>query len=170
MFDAAASQQLEQYIWFTLTTSAVDFAQYRARNFVWCYNRWLVGDPSSSAVGYLSDTVSSHWGQVVRWEFGTIIVYNESKGAIFNALELVALTGRMALGAVPNISTSYSLDGMAWSQDRTISAGTIGNRAKRLLWTRQGFMRNWRVQRFRGTSDAHLSFVRLEAQLEPLEV
>ena len=170
VFDAAASQQLEQYIWFTLTTSAVDFAQYRARNFVWCYNRWLVGDPSSSAVGYLSDTVSSHWGQVVRWEFGTIIVYNESKGAIFNALELVALTGRMALGAVPNISTSYSLDGMAWSQDRTISAGTIGNRAKRLLWTRQGFMRNWRVQRFRGTSDAQLSFVRLEAQLEPLEV
>jgi hypothetical protein len=31
-------------------------------------------------------------------------------------------------------------------------------------------MRNWRVQRFRGTSDAQLSFVRLEAQLEPLEV
>ena len=52
----------------------------------------------------------------------------------------------------------------------TISAGTIGNRAKRLLWTRQGFMRSWRVQRFRGTSDAQLSFVRLEAQLEPLEV
>jgi hypothetical protein len=170
VFDAAASQQLEQYIWFTLTTSTVDFAQYRARNFVWCYNRWLVGDPSSSAVGYLSDAVSSHWGQVVRWEFGTIIVYNESKGAIFNSMELVALTGRMALGAVPNISTSYSLDGMAWSQDRTISAGTIGNRAKRLLWTRQGFMRSWRVQRFRGTSDAQLSFVRLEAQLEPLEV
>lgn len=170
VFDAAASEALKQYIWFTLTTSVVDFAQYRARNLVWCYGRWLVGDPQSSAVGYLSDTVSSHWGQAVRWEFGTLIVYNESKGAIFNALELVALTGRMALGAVPNISTSYSLDGMDWSQDRVISAGTIGNRAKRLLWTRQGFMRNWRVQRFRGTSDAHLSFVRLEAQLEPLEV
>ena len=168
VFDAAASEALNQVIWFTLTTSVVDFAQYRARNFVWCYNRWLVGDPAGASVGYLSDTVSSHWGQVVRWEFGTLIVYNESNGAIFNEMELVALTGRMALGAVPNISTSYSLDGMAWSQDRTISAGTIGNRQKRLLWMRQGFMRNWRVQRFRGTSDAHLSFVRLEAQLEPL--
>ena len=170
VFDAAASEALNQVIWFTLTTSIVDFSQYRARDFVWCYGRWLVGDPQSNAIGFLSDTVSSHWGQLVRWEFGTLIVYNESKGAIFNSMELVALTGRMALGTVPNISTSYSLDGMAWSQDRIISAGAIGNRQKRLMWMRQGFMRNWRIQRFRGTSDAHLSFVRLEAQLEPLGV
>jgi hypothetical protein len=29
-------------------------------------------------------------------------------------------------------------------------------------------MRNWRIQRFRGDSDAHVSYVRLEAQIEPL--
>ena len=168
VFDASASQQLEQYIWFTLTSSIVGFQQYRARNIVWCYDRWLVGDPTSTTLGYLTQDRSDHYGQAVRWEFGTLIVYNESKGAIFNALELVALTGRMAVGAVPNISTSYSLDGMSWSQDRVISAGVIGNTRKRLLWMRQGFMRNWRIQRFRGTSDAHLSFLRLEAQLEPL--
>jgi len=28
-------------------------------------------------------------------------------------------------------------------------------------------MRNFRMQRFRGDSDAHLSFIRLEARLEP---
>jgi len=168
VFDAAASQDLQQFIWFTLTSSIVGFQQYRARNIVWCYDRWLVGDPTSNAVGYITQDRSDHYGQAVRWEFGTIIIYNESKGAIFNSLELVALTGRMAVGAVPNISTSYSIDGMTWSQDRVISAGVIGNTRKRLLWMRQGFMRNWRIQRFRGTSDAHLSFVRLEAQLEPL--
>ena len=168
VFDASASQQLEQLIWFTLTSSIVGFQQYRARNIVWCYDRWLVGDPTSATLGYLTQDRSDHYGQAVRWEFGTLIVYNESKGAIFNALELVALTGRMAVGAVPNISTSYSLDGLSWSQDRVISAGVIGNTRKRLLWMRQGFMRNWRIQRFRGTSDAHLSFLRLEAQLEPL--
>ena len=168
VFDASSSQDLQQLIWFTLTSSIVGFQQYRARNIVWCYDRWLVGDPTSTTLGYLTQDRSDHYGQAVRWEFGTLIVYNESKGAIFNALELVALTGRMAVGAVPNISTSYSLDGMSWSQDRVISAGVIGNTRKRLLWMRQGFMRNWRIQRFRGTSDAHLSFLRLEAQLEPL--
>jgi hypothetical protein len=29
-------------------------------------------------------------------------------------------------------------------------------------------MRNWRIQRFKGDSQAHLSFVRLEAQIEGL--
>jgi hypothetical protein len=112
--------------------------------------------------------IGTHWGEIVRWEFGTLIVYNEGNGAIFNRLELVALTGSIALGINPQISTSYSLDGLAWSQDRSITVGTIGNTAKRLAWFQQGHMRNWRIQRFRGDSQAHLSFVRLEAQIEPL--
>ena len=73
-----------------------------------------------------------------------------------------------SLGANPQITTSYSLDGLSWSQDRSISAGGLGDTKKRLVWMRQGFMRNWRVQRFRGDSDAHLSFLRLEARMEPL--
>lgn len=168
VYDAAASQELEDQVWFTLTSSAVGFSQYRARNLVWAYDKWLVGDPQSSAVGYLADTVGEHWGQIVRWEFGTLIVYNEGRGAIFNELELVALTGRVALNKDPSISTSYSVDGMAWSQDRSIRVGTTGNTRKRLVWLQQGHMRNWRIQRFRGDSQAHLSFARLEARLEAL--
>lgn len=168
VYDAAASEALGEQVWFTLTTSTVGFSQYRARNLVWAYDKWLVGDPQSGAVGYLADTVGDHWGQIVRWEFGTLIVYNEGRGAIFNELELVALTGRVALNKEPSISTSYSVDGMAWSQDRSIRVGTTGNTRKRLVWLQQGHMRNWRIQRFRGDSDAHLSFARLEARLEAL--
>lgn len=168
VYDAAASQTLEQQVWFTLSTSVVGFAQYRARNFVWAYDKWLVGDPQSSNIGYMVQDIGSHWGQIVRWEFGTLIVYNEGKGALFNQLELVSLTGRVALGVDPIITTSYSTDGMVWSQDRPIRVGTIGNTNKRLCWFQQGHMRNWRIQRFRGDSQAHLSFVRLEAQIEPL--
>ena len=167
VFDAAATGELSQPVWFTLTTSQVGFSQYRARNLVWAYDKWLIGDPQSSAIGYLVDNISSHWGQIVRWEFGTLIIYNESNGAIFNELELVSLTGSVALGVDPMISTSYSVDGVAWSQDRSIRAGTTGSR-KRLAWFQQGHMRNWRIQRFRGDSQAHLSFIRLEAQIEPL--
>jgi hypothetical protein len=29
-------------------------------------------------------------------------------------------------------------------------------------------MRNWRVQRFQGNSDAHITIARLEAAIEPL--
>ena len=168
VYDASASQEMQTQVWFILTTSTVGFSQYRARNLVWAYDKWLVGDPQSSNIGYLVDNIGTHWGQIVRWEFGTIIVYNEGNGAIFNKLELVSLTGRVALGIDPIITTSYSVDGMAWSQDRPLRVGTTGNTTKRLAWFQQGHMRNWRIQRFRGDSQAHLSFARLEAQLEPL--
>jgi hypothetical protein len=168
VYDAAASEALQDQVWFTLTSSVAGFSQYRARNLVWAYNKWLVGDPQSSAIGYLVQSTGHHWGQQVRWEFGTLIAYNEGNGAIFNRLELVSLTGSVALGTNPQISTSYSTDGLAWSQDRSISVGTTGNTAKRLAWFQQGHMRNWRIQRFRGDSDAHVSFMRLEAQIEAL--
>jgi hypothetical protein len=168
VYDAAASQDLGQQVWFILSSSTVGFSQYRARNLVWAYDKWLVGDPESYNIGYLVQTISSHWGQIVRWEFGTMIMYNEGNGAIFNELELVCLTGRVALGVNPAISTSYSTDGRSWSQDKTVTVGMIGNTRKRIAWFQQGHMRNWRIQRFKGDSQAHLSFVRLEAQLEPL--
>jgi hypothetical protein len=168
VYDAAATQELGQQVWFTLTSSTVGFSQYRARDMVYAYDKWLVGDPQSNNVGFLVDNIGTHWGEIVYWEFGTLIVYNESNGAIFNELELVSLTGRVALGSDPIISTSYSVDGMAFSQERPLRVGTTGNTTKRLAWFQQGHMRNWRIQRFRGTSQAHLSFARLEAQIEPL--
>jgi hypothetical protein len=167
VYDASASEALGDQVWFTLTTAVAGFSQYRARNMVWAYDKWLVGDPQSNSIGYLVQDTGHHWGQQVRWEFGTTIVYNEGNGAIFNRLELVSLTGSVALGKNPQISTSYSVDGKAWSQDRSITVGTTGSN-KRLAWFQQGHMRNWRIQRFRGDSDAHLSFARLEAQIEAL--
>jgi hypothetical protein len=168
VYGAAASEILQDQVWFTLATTVVGFAQYRARNLVWAYDKWLVGDPQSSSIGFLAQDTGNHWGEQVRWEFGTLIVYNEGNGAIFNRLELVSLTGSVALGTNPQISTSYSVDGLAWSQDRSIAAGTTGSTSKRLAWFQQGHMRNWRIQRFRGDSDAHVSFMRLEAQMEAL--
>jgi hypothetical protein len=168
VYDAAASEVLGDQVWFILSSTVAGFSQYRARNLVWAYDKWLIGDPESNAVGYLVQSVGSHWGQQVRWEFSTLIAYNEGNGVIFNRLELVSLTGSVALGKNPQISTSYSIDGRAWSQDRSIAVGTTGSTAKRLVWLRQGHMRNWRIQRFNGDSDAHISFIRLEAQLEPL--
>lgn len=168
VFDGAASKELGQPVWFTLTSSIVDFSKYRAQNFVWCYDYWLCGDPMTSNVGYLVKDISTQYGNTVRWEFGTTIVYNEGRGAIIQQLELVGLTGSVAFGSDPTINTSYSTDGQTYSQQKFINAGKTGERAKRLVWFQQGWMRNWRIQRFQGTSDAHMSFARLEAAIEPL--
>lgn len=168
VYDLAGSTAVQQPLWFTLTSGLDGFSQYRARNLVWVHEKWMCGDPTSTKFGYLDVSLSTQYGDMARWEFGTTIVYNESMGAIFHQLELVCLTGRVALGIDPTISTSYSIDGENWSQEKFINVGSIGNSTKRIVWFQQGHMRNWRIQRFKGNSDSHISIARLEAQLEPL--
>ena len=167
VYDASSSQALQVPVWFILTSSIIGFSQYRARNMVWVYDKWMIGDPESSSIGFLVQDIGSNWGEQVYWEFGTLIMYAEGKGALMQQLELVSLTGSVALGTNPQISTSYSINGLSYSQDRSISVGTIGSN-KRLSWFQQGHMRNFRIQRFKGNSDAHVSFVRLEAKIEAL--
>ena len=168
VYDTIASAAMQEPIWFTLTTSIVGLGTYRARNTVWCYNQWNCGDPTSAAIGKLVSDVSTHYGNVNGWDFGTLVLYNDGNGAIVHELELVCLTGRVALNTEPVIWTQYSLDGQTWSEERRARAGRQGQRAQRICWRNQGKMQHWRIQRFRGTSDAHLSIARLEAQIEPL--
>lgn len=97
-----------------------------------------------------------------------MIAYNEGNGAIIHELELVCLSGRVSAGSNPVVWTSYTLNGTDWGQEKPASAGKIGERDKRITWFRQGGMRNFRTQKFRGTSDAHLSIARLEARIEAL--
>jgi Phage stabilisation protein len=170
VYDGAGSQVVQEPVWFTLTSSIVDLGQYRARNFVWCYDKWLCGDPTTTNHGCLVNDVSSHYGSLNGWEFGTVIIYNEGKGAVFHELELVCLSGNVALDTNPTIWTSYTVDGRTWSQERSRSAGMQGERLKRLAWLQQGHMRHWRAQKFRGTSDSHLSVARLEVTVEALNV
>jgi hypothetical protein len=168
VYDGSASQIAEQAIWFTLADGLYGNSSYRARNFINAYDKWICGDTSAPNLGYAVYDISSLWGERIGWQFETQIFYNEGKGAIFHELELVALTGRVALGVNPTIFASYSADGITYSQERGISAGRIGDRNKRLTWMRNGRMGDWRTYRFRGTSDAHLSVAILEARLEPL--
>ena len=166
VYDASASRDFQRPIWYTLTSAIEGFSTYRAKNFVLAHGKWWAGDPTSSKLGTMSQTHSQHHGDKVRWEFGTQIVYNSGKGAIVFALELACLTGRAATNA--QISTSYTEDGLTWSQDKYVRVGQYGDRLKRVQWLQNGHMRNWRAQRFQGTSDAFISVARLEAQIEPM--
>jgi hypothetical protein len=168
LYDVIGSQALGQPVWSVLTSSLTGYSKYRMRNLVYVYNGWYGGDPTSSKVCSLDGTVSSHFGSKVRWEFGTQILYNEGKGATVDELELIGLTGEVVLGDEPTIATQHSMDGRTFSTPRFINAGLIGDRLKRLVWRRQGRVNRMRVQKFKGDSDSHISFLRLEGNITPL--
>ena len=89
-------------------------------------------------------------------------------GVIFHEIELIGLTGSVAVSKNPTIWTSHSSDGLTWSQERFRGAGRSGQRDVRLNWLQMGAMRKTRIQKFRGTSDAHISIASIEARIEPL--
>lgn len=166
VYDATGTQSTGQQTWFILNSGD----GYKARNMTYAHNQWFVGHTTEPKLGVLTDQTGEHWGEVVEWQFGTAIIYNESAGAIFHQLELVALTGRNSYAKEAKIYTQYSTDGVEWSMPKFISVGKQGQRNKRLVWFQQGYMQNWRIQRFSGTSDSRLSVARLEAKVEPLGV
>jgi hypothetical protein len=165
VYDLESTKRVGEFVWFCLTSAQEGFSKYRASGFVYAHQKWWFGSDDGK-VGYLTQSRSDHMGQWVRWEFGTSIMYGESLGALVHAMELVCLTGR-ASGS-PSVSTSYSNDGLAWSNEEHRDAGGIGDRTRRIIWLRNGLLGNWRIQRFKGTSDAFLSVARLEVTLEPL--
>lgn len=169
VFDMVSTQASEKPVWFIMSSSISDsYVAYRAIDAIWCYDKWQVGDAESSDIGVLDDSISTHFGDTVYWEFSTPIVYNEGNGAVFHSLELVALPGRVAFNEDAYITTSYSLDGRTWSQRRPLFVGKRGERNRRLIWRRQGNMKKFRIQKFTGDSKAYLSVARLEANMEGL--
>lgn len=170
IYDISGSSATNTPIWYTADSGINESLQYRAKFHTYCYNKWIVGDTINNQLGYLDDVISTHFGDDITWEFTTQIVFNEGNGAIFKSLELIATTGRIEVGKKPKISTSYSLDGITWSQHKFIEVGTTGNYTKRLVWFLQGSMRKIRMQHFRGNSDSMISIARLEATLEALMV
>ncbi len=168
VYDVAASRVTGNPTWFFLSSSIDGNGKFSAIDMIWEHDRWNVADPDSNRIGYLSDTVRTHWGDKVGWSFGTMIFYNEGLSGIFHSLELVSVTGAAVWGTDPTVWTQYSLDGQTWSMERPVSAGKAGERNKRIVWMQQGSMKNMRMQKFRGTSDAPLAIASLEARIEPL--
>lgn len=174
VYDGQGSQDAQTPVWFTLTSSVTGFSAYRARHFVYVYDAFWCADPTNISptppIGVLDYSTNTQYGKEIGWNFSTLILYNESRGAIFHSIELICLTGRTALGASPTMWTSYSYNGVTFSQERPVKIGAHGNRNIRVVWFQQGVMGNQRIQYFRGTSDSVLSISRLEIEAEELYV
>jgi hypothetical protein len=176
VYDASGSQAAGEPVWFTLTSGPSGDQAYRARNYVWCYGKWLFGDLQSLKIGYFTRQDARQFGETVPWQVDTVCLYNEGFGAIIHELELVRLNGREAispLSATPTqaacVELSYTDDGLTWSQPRMSGLSLPGQPQKRTAWRDLGRMRQWRGFRLRGMNNPYPeSLVRLEARLEQL--
>lgn len=169
VYDHTATVAVEEVVWHKLNSAILeDDSVYRARHHVYCYNQWMVGDTNEAQIGFLSDDVGTHWGETIGWEFRTDLIYNNGNSGIIHDLELFGLPGQMAYGDEPTIWTAYSTDGETFSSEKPLKIGKQGETQKRLVWFGQGLLNKWRIQKFRGLSDARLTIARIEATVEAL--
>ncbi|HET8744311.1 MAG TPA: packaged DNA stabilization protein [Ramlibacter sp.] len=166
--DIAGTLAAGDPVWFFLSTGVEGINPYRARNFVWCYGKWICGDTQDARIGFEDGTVATQYGEVAGWQFDTMWLYNSGARAIVWSLELTGTTGRALVGEDPTVFHSYTVDGLSWSQERTARMGSTGQTSQRVVWRRCGQIRNVRGERFRGANKVPISWLRLESTLEAL--
>lgn len=166
VFLANASRQLQQSVWY-IAQSGIG-KPYRLRNAVAAYGKTWVGDTESAAIGELTDTVSTHFGEACQWQFDAGPIYNDGKGFILKSVELVGLPGRVPVGEEPAMFLSMTKDGETFSVERSLPMGVRGERARRIQWRPFQNFPLWAGLRFRGVNKATPGFVALEIDVEPL--
>lgn len=169
VYDLAASQLVGEPVWCWLSTGTAGINPYQSVNFIWCYDKWICGNKNDSKIGRVV-TAPTQYGQIAGWQFDTIAMFNRTNRAIFHKMELTNTAGRAPFGEEPICWASWTGDGLTWSDEKPCKMGSSGNYANRLTWLRNGVMETWRSIRFRGANKTPVSFARLEAEIEGLNV
>lgn len=138
---------------------------YRIRNSVLVNDDWICADLGSAQIGLIDDGIATHFGAIVERRFQTVALYNQSKGGILGAIELVGMPGR---GGQTTIFISFSQDGQTWSDERAISGGAPGQRQRRMVYRPRKMFRNWIAIRFREMDEGLASYAALECDITGL--
>lgn len=169
VYDAAASLVLEAPVWYSLHSSPDLATPFHGRHFLFAYNKWFVDDREQPRIGLLDKDLFTQYGQDVGWQFDTVMVYNESRAAILHSVELIGAPGRAnAYGVEPVLFFSWTTNGVTWGTERMIGMGRPGQRNKRLAYRPKVRFEQFMSMRYRGANASIVSFMRLEAELEPL--
>lgn len=142
--------------------------RYRPRFFTLAGSEWYCGDMGGPNVGRIDASITTDFGDVRPWEFCTQFLYNEGRGAIVHAVELVGLPGRVPFGKKGVVFFSCTRDGETWGEERVASSGVFGDRRIRVQHRPHWRMSNYLGMRFRGFDSAFAGWARCEAQIEAL--
>lgn len=150
-----ASQRAQTLLW--------GIVNNQARHAVEMNGEFYVGNAEGVQIGKLTHGNSDVFGVQQEWAFTSGFIYNEGRGYIIKAVELIGLPGR---SADARLFMSVSRDGQTFSQERVINGGKAGERSKRLQWRPLMHIANYCILRFRGHGLP--GFTKMELDLEGL--
>ena len=108
-----------------------------------CYGKIFVQNAETGAVGYLSDTTYTEFGETLRREWTYPQVYATNRRLFHSSLELVARTGDAPIGVVPHVQLDISDDGgNTWLSLPMREFGRVGEYSHLVRWNRLGMARD----------------------------
>lgn len=119
--------------------------------------KWVYGDKIDLRIGILDDLVTTQYGQMCEWVLYTPFMYLEDVS--IDSLNIETIPGESGSDdATMFVSLTY--DGATYGHELTELYGTPGNRNKRYIVNRLGYVRNWVGFKLRGVSLARMAFGR----------
>ena len=135
VLDVTTNEWHERSTYGSTTWDVIDTAQ--------CYGRMFVQAASTGAVGYLSDSVYTEFGGILRREWTYPQVYNINTPLVHSQIDIVARTGTAPLGIIPRINLEISDDGgNTWSLLPSRELGRTGEYSNVVRWNRLGQARD----------------------------
>jgi hypothetical protein len=120
-----------------------------------CYGQVFVQSTTTGAIGKLSDSVHTEFGNTLRKEWTYPQVYDTNSQLVHSSLELVAHTGTAPLGQIAHVHLDLSDDGgNTWLSLPPRTLGRTGEYDHEIRWNRLGQARD-RVYRM-SVDDAHV--------------
>ncbi len=146
----------EEYSWSILKTGLYDEV-YRGINGVFDtrLSKWICGDKNSSNIGWIDDSVFTHYDAIQEWLIYTPFVKIENMS--IDKIEIETIPGHTSLeDAKVAVSTTY--DGLTYGKEWFEMYGEPLDYGKRFILRRLGYVNDWVGFKFRGATRSLMAF------------
>jgi len=148
-------------------TSAIGFKPWNAVHGILAYGKILVGDNLTGKIGNLEFGCKTEYGDPVERFFTTQPFISDVQSTFAHEIELDMQTGVGLINTVePQILMSYSDDGTLFNNPVPRGLGKVGERNKRVRWTRGGRFPVSRTYLFRTTDAVDINIYGMYANAE----
>ncbi len=146
-----------EYSWSILKTDTTGLSKWRAIHGVYDPRRseWVYGDRIDSRIGYLDNTVSTHYDEIVEGSIATPLIKLESDS--IDEIEIETIPGHTAFSDA-KVFLSVTYDGVLYSKEITIPYGLPSNYSQNFIAYALGYVNDWFSIKLRFSSRSRMAF------------
>jgi len=145
--------------WSILKTDTDGDAQWRAKHGIFDprLGKWVYGDKIDDRIGFLDESLNTHYGEQVEWLLYTPFILLES--ASIDEFQIEIMPGH-TLADDATVFFSLTYDGVTFGKEYTLDYGAPSGYNTRFIARRLGYVSNWFGLKLRGVSTSRMGFSR----------